>query len=215
MIRGSSIGLLLALTYDHSEFQSAQTASLSFSGALTKMAKRLITAVLTLSSAIPRVFIKGIASLLSFVGANNRATSHALQSSLSFLANTTKRTPRYFNAAVSFIGFHKGGKIYFVVASAIISFAGSFKKTIIKVLYGTLSPFSTINRYIMVYIRSNLVFSGVLSRYIVPHFTFIKSIIGTLRQEATQNEITTKEVGSSATISGIDTEDTKESLREE
>lgn len=138
------------------------TASLGFTGNLTKRTARSLAGSLGFTGAISKSTSRTLAGGLSFAGAISKRTSRLLTGALGFTGAVAKRVSRTQAAALSFTGaqFKRTGK----TLTGVLSFTGSISKRTGKALAGALSFAGSISKRVTRTLAGVLSFSGSLTK---------------------------------------------------
>jgi hypothetical protein len=160
------------------------TATLSFTGGLTKRTATIRTAALSFSGTVikrttPSAFLgalsftgaivkrtgKSLTGGLSFVGSVTRFVSHLMTGGLSFTGSLTKLTLKQaFTAALSFTGSFLASSLRFLSFTAGLSFSGAMSKQTNKTLTGTLSFSGTVSKFVSHLLTGTLSFAGNIAK---------------------------------------------------
>jgi len=138
------------------------TAALSFSGSISKNARRAFNAALSFIGSCVRSIARALSATLSFAGSLTKSTARSLAGALSFIGAIAKRTSRTFAATLSFVGalaelLIHGSNQFSQSLSASLAFVGSISKQPKKALSGLLSFVASVAK------KTSRSISGVLS----------------------------------------------------
>lgn len=155
-------------------------ASLSFTGAVgTSMVKLLaLTASLSFSGSITRSTSKPVSASLSFVGALARQVSKGMTAALNFTGSIAKLTTRAMTASLSFVGAFVRSSIRFVNLTASLSFVGAIARTTSHTMTAGLSFSGNLLKRTAKAVSASISFTGTLTRQLTRSLTASLSFVG-------------------------------------
>lgn len=174
------------------------TASLSFTGAVSKTLSRALTAALSFTGALSaqHLIIKALTAALSFTGAQVKSTIRALPGGLSFTGAVSKQTRRALTGGLSFAGVLSkplsralaatlnftgaltASHLVIKLLTAALSFTGAQAKTTSRSLAGVLSFTGAVPKQTLRALSGVLSFTGALPKQSGKAFSSALSFTG-------------------------------------
>lgn len=157
-------------------------AGLSFLGAIASLHQHFqaLTATLSFSGSVSKRISKALPAGLSFIGAFSKLISYPLTAALSFSGSVFKNTSRAVSGALNFVGGFAGSHLRVMLMVAGLSFSGAFNRQTNKLNAGGVSFVGALTKRISRALSSGLSFVGSMAKQVGKAVSAALNFIGNL-----------------------------------